>query len=329
MTKPRWLLLTHQLPSEPSNIRVKVWRKLQAFGAVPIKNSIYALPNRAESREDFEWLRKEIVQMKGDASVFLADPVSDSEDQEIIETFRKARAVEFDPLIKKAEEFARGIKNTLEGGPLGAESFHRLHKQWSGLRAEWERLQKIDYFQAPNGRKAEGAIKAVQKLIAQAEALRHKESPEAPAQIQPAKLKSKSWVTRTSPHIDRLACAWLVRRFVDQKARFKFVVAPHPPRSDEVRFDMPEAEFTHFGDWCTFETMTHRFGLEDPVLLSLAEIIHDVDLKDDKFGRPEAAGVALAIRGICQRYPGDARRLEAGIDLFEGVYAALAAEAKQ
>lgn len=329
MNKPKWLLLTHQLPSEPSNIRVKVWRKLQAFGAVPIKNSIYVLPNRAESREDFEWLRKEILQMKGDASVFLAGSISDSEDKEIMETFRKARAVEFDPLIEKAESLAQGIRDTVEGGPLGAEPFHRIHKQWSVLRAEWERLKKIDYFETPNSRKARGAIKAVQKLIEQAEAVRHKEPPEAPAQIQSAKLKGKVWVTRTSPHIDRLACAWLVRRFVDPKARFKFVTAPYQARPNEVRFDMPEGEFTHFGDWCTFETLVHRLRLHDPALAELAEIIHDIDLKDRKFGRPEASGVALAIRALCRRHANDEPRLAAGIDFFEGVYAALAAELKK
>lgn len=329
MTQPRWLLLTHQLPSDPSNIRVKVWRKLQAFGAVPIKNSIYVLPNRAESREDFEWLRKEIAQMKGDASVFLADSITDLEDKDIVEAFRRARSQEFEALIKKTTALAQGIKNTLEGGPPGDEAFRRLHRQWSVLRSEWERLHKIDFFEAPNRKKAESAIETAQQLISRAEALRRKGTPQPPAQVEGAKLKDKVWVTRASPHIDRLASAWLIRRHVDPAARFKFVAEPYAARRSEIRFDMSEAEFTHFGDWCTFETFLHRLKLSDPGLNELAEIIHDIDLKDEKFGRSEAHGVGMAVQGICRIHKKDSVRLDAGIAFFDALYAAVAANGEK
>lgn len=323
MKKALWLLLTHQLPSEPSNIRVKVWRRLQALGSVPVKNSVYLLPNRPETREDFEWLRKEITQMKGDASIFLADSITDIDDREIVEAFRKARAGEFELLIKKAVALAQGFENALQGGPPSEEVFQRFQKQWTVLRAEWERLHRIDFFEAPNRKKAGNVIETLQRLQVRAEALRRRKAPEPPSRIEPAALKGRVWVTRNSPHIDRLASAWLVRRHVDPAARFKFIAEPYAPRRGEVRFDMGEAEFTHFGDWCTFETFVRRLRLSDPALLELAEIVHDIDLKDEKFGRPEAAGVGLAVQGLCRLHKKDEDRLEAGIALFEAVYAAL------
>lgn len=323
MTNALWLLLTHQLPSEPSNIRVKVWRRLQALGSVPVKNSIYLLPNRPETREDFEWLRKEITQMKGDASIFLADSITDIDDREIVAAFRKARAAEFELLIKQAVALAQGFENALQGGSPSEEALQRFQKRWTVLRAEWERLHRIDFFEAPNRKKAGNVIETLQRLQVRAEALRRRKAPEPPDHIEPPALKGRVWVTRSSPHIDRLASAWLVRRYVDPAARFKFIAEPYAPRRGEVRFDMGEAEFTHFGDWCTFETFVRRLRLSDPALLELAEIVHDIDLKDEKFGRPEAAGVGLAVQGLCRLHKKDEDRLEAGIALFEAVYAAL------
>lgn len=323
MKKARWLLLSHQLPSEPSSIRVKVWRRLQALGAVPVKNSIYVLPNRPETREDFDWLRKEIAQMKGDASIFLADSITDLDDREIVEAFCKARAAEFEPLIKKAATLAQCFENALQGGAPGEETFQRFHKQWTALSSEWERLRRIDFFEAPNRKKVESVVQTLRRLLARAEAMRRRKAPEPPDHIEPAALKGRVWVTRSSPHIDRLASAWLVRRYVDPAARFKFISEPYAPRRGEVRFDMGEAEFTHFGDWCTFETFVRRLRLSDPALLELAEIVHDIDLKDEKFGRLEAAGVGLAVQGLCRLHKRDEDRLEAGIALFEAVYAAL------
>lgn len=323
MNKSHWLLLVYQLPSSPSNIRVKVWRKLQALGAIPIKNTIYVLPNQPETREDFEWLRKEIIQLKGAASVFLADSITDIEEKEIIADFQKARDGEFKELIAGTASLCQVIVNTLEGGSPGEDAFQRLHKQWSGLRAEWERLQKIDFFGAADRKRAETGIRKAQKLIQEAEALRRKETPPPPEPIESSSLKGCLWVTRDSPHIDRLASAWLIRRYIEPSARFKFVTEPYVPCRGEIRFDMSEAEFTHFGDWCTFETFLNRLKLDDPALSELAEIIHDIDLKDGKFGRPEAQGISLALQGLYGLHKKDPARLEAGIAFFDALYAAL------
>src|SRR5258708_3238286 len=243
----RWLLLTHQLPSEPSKIRVKVWKKLQFLGAVPIKNSVYVLPNRTGTREDFEWLRKDIVRMKGEASVFLADSVTGTDDKDMIKAFQDTRAKDFDLFIHTSQDLVDSLLSALQGGHLDKRRLDQLEKAWTAQKAEWERLEKIDFFDAPNRRTAGALVIRAQNLFQGAKALSSKENPEPPHPLEKGNLKQRLWVTRASPHIDRLACAWLIRRFIDPPARFKFVTEPYRPKSSrEIRFDMAEGEFTHF-----------------------------------------------------------------------------------
>ncbi len=320
----RWLLLTHQLPSEPSKIRVKVWKKLQFLGAVPIKNSVYVLPNRTGTREDFEWLRKDIVRMKGEASVFLADSVTGTDDKDIIKAFQETRAKDFDLFIHTSQDLVDSLLSALQGGHLDKRRLDQLEKAWTAQKAEWERLEKIDFFDAPNRRTAGALVIRAQNLFQGAKALSSKENPEPPHPLEKGNLKQRLWVTRASPHIDRLACAWLIRRFIDPPARFKFVTEPYRPKSSrEIRFDMAEGEFTHFGGWCSFETFLHRLNLKDPALGAMGEIVHDIDLKDKKFNRLEASGISHAIRGLCRLHKGDLKRLEAGIEFFDAIYAAI------
>lgn len=326
--KQRWLLLTHRLPDRPSNLRVRVWRRLQALGAVPIKNSVYVLPDRASTREDFDWLRKDIVQSGGEATVFTGDSAAEKDDAEIVRDFREARAKEYSLLAERVEAFCERLQGALAGGHLECDALKKLERSWPDLRLEWDRVVKIDFFGAPAKRPAAAAIARAQRLLERARSLSVDAAPAPPGPVAAKELKGKVWVTRKSPHVDRLASAWLVRRFVDPKAAFKFVAPPYAARRGELCFDMADAEFTHFGDWCTFETLIHRLRLSGPALSALAEIIHDIDLKDRKYSRPEAPGVALAVRGLCRRFPEDHARSEAGVDFFEGLYSALEAEVK-
>src|SRR6476661_986702 len=129
------------------------------------------------------------------------------------------------------------------------------------------------------------------------------------------------WVTRDGVNVDRIASAWLIRRFIDKRARFKFVPARgYRPKAGELRFDMFEAEYTHAGEDCTFQTLTQRFGLRDRALGAIGEIVHDIDCKDDRFNRPETAGTAAMIRGIVQARDDDRDRIERGATLFDDLY---------
>jgi len=174
----------------------------------------------------------------------------------------------------------------------------------------------LDHFGAPGRRVAETALKRARQ--------RHRPAgPRAAASRPTRPVHGRSWVTRSGVHVDRIACAWLIRRFIDPKARFRFVVAQDArTAADELRFDMFEAEYTHEGDRCSFETLVARFGLADPGLAVIGELVHDIDCKDGKFGRSETAGLERMIAGIVRRHSGDDARLERGAAVLDDLYEA-------
>jgi hypothetical protein len=131
-----------------------------------------------------------------------------------------------------------------------------------------------------------------------------------------------TWVTRQGVQVDRIASGWLIQRFIDPKARFKFVAARgYQPTPGELRFDMFDAEYTHVGDACTFQTLVRRFVIEDAAVRAIAEIVHDIDCKDEQFGRPETAGIASLVRGIVAAHVEDETRLERGGAILDDFYA--------
>lgn len=144
-----------------------------------------------------------------------------------------------------------------------------------------------------------------------------------PSAAGPDRIKPGTvWVTRADVHVDRIACAWLIKRFIDKRARFNFVSAKaYVPRSGERRFDMYEAEYTHVGNDCSFQTLVRRFDLRDRALSAIGEIVHDIDFKDDRFTRPETAGTAAVIRAIAESIREDNKRIERGSALFDDLYA--------
>jgi hypothetical protein len=294
-------MLIHQLPPKPDYFRVKVRRRLHRLGAVALKNSVYLLPRRTETREDFEWLVREIQAEGGEATLCRGALLAGTSDEEVEAMFRDERETDYGAIASDARALAGR-------GEASDEELARL-------RRRLEETERIDYFDAPGRADAERAL---------ADAAR----PPSPA-AEPAvpesgarAVRGATWVTRTGIKVDRIASAWLIRRFIDPAARFKFVPAKgYRPAAGELRFDMFQAEYTHEGDRCSFETLLTRFGLADPALRALGEIVHDVDCKDDKFGRPESPGIASLIDGLALAYPDDAERLERGAAVFEGLYA--------
>jgi hypothetical protein len=312
----RWLLLIHQLPSKPAYLRVKVWRRLQALGAVAVKSTVYALPAGEQAQEDFEWLLKEISDGGGEGMIWEARLVDGLSDDDVRALFNAARGDDYDAVAKEA----RGVASALDpdGPPAGiAEARARLTK----LRAEAAKVAAIDFFGA-NGREAvEGLLSGLEARLRKAEAMA--EDPQEPAAGPAAAdtLKGRVWVTRRGAFVDRIASAWLIRRFIDPEARFKFVAARgYEAQAGELRFDMFDGEYTHEGDRCTFEVLLARAGLDDPALSAIAEIVHDIDLKDGKFGRDEAGGIARVVEGIAAAYKDDAKRLERGSAVLDDLY---------
>jgi len=308
-----WLLLIHQLPPHPAYFRVKIWRQLQGLGAVALKNSVYALPLSEETREDFQWVVRQIVAGGGEASVVEALFVDGLTDGEIRERFRQARNEDY----AKLQEEILVIQKAL---PKNQDEIHKgeVEVQLAKLRKRYADLQAIDFFEA-------GGAAEVRTQIGRLETRLAPESPgsQSSATWDIKDLHGRTWVTRKGMHVDRIACAWLIRRFIDPEARFRFLEPKSTvARKGELRFDMFEGEFTHEGDWCSFETLVHRLGLEDPALHALGEIIHDIDLKDAKFKRPEVSGFDRAILGVALLHQKDEARLAAGSGVLDAFYAA-------
>jgi len=312
-----WLLLIHQIPPKPDYFRVKVGRRLQRIGAVAIKSSVYVLPATEQALEDFQWLLREITEGGGEASICRSTFVDGLTDGDIEGLFHDARSRDYEEIAADARATLKtlpsGRKPTREQRAAGEDALSKLRKRVAAVAS-------IDFF---GTRERSGAAEALGAIEARlrpptAEAAARTSSPE---QDRP---RGRTWVTRQGIFVDRIASAWLIRRFIDPEARFKFVAPQgYRPRPAELRFDMFEAEYTHDGDRCTFETLLRRFGLEDRALAEIAEIVHDIDLKDGKFGREDAAGIERVLAGVAAAYPDDAARLERGAQLFDGLYALL------
>jgi hypothetical protein len=312
----RWLLLIHQLPAKPAYFRVKVWRRLQAIGAVAVKNAVYALPCDEQTQEDFEWLLREITEGGGEAVVCEARLIDGLSDEEVRALFNRARGEDYDAIAKEARSIAAEL-----GDAPPPDKRAEAKAQLSRLKNRLAQVVAIDFFGAERRPPAEGLLAELEERVA--EPATPEPSEAAPREIQALQnIRGRTWVTREGVFVDRIASAWLIRRFIDPQAQFKFVPAKgYQPESGELRFDMFEAEFTHQGDRCTFEVLLEQAGLADPGLQAIAEIVHDIDLKDAKFGRDEAVGIASLIAGIARAHPRDEDRLEQGFALFENLYA--------
>jgi hypothetical protein len=310
----RWLLLIHQIPPKPDYFRVKIWRRLQRLGAVAIKNSVYVLPKNEQTQEDFQWVLREVVESGGDASLCEARFVDGLSDDEVMQLFRSAREEDYQEISRDLERITTSLskktKTNSENRKQLALELERIHKRMAEVTA-------IDFFNASGRESAERVIFALDAQLQEGSPA----GKAAKAKQQLQDFQGRTWVTRKGIHVDRMASAWLIRRFIDPSARFKFVPAKgYQPEPGEIRFDMYEAEFTHEGDRCTFEVLLERVGLSDPGLGPIAQIVHDIDLKDGKFAREETPGIDRIIAGIAMANKDDEARLARGTAVFDDLY---------
>ena len=291
----RWLLLIHQIPPKPNYLRVKVWRRLQRLGAVALKNSVYVLPRREGTLEQFHWMRREIASDGGEATLVEARFVEGMDDDELVASFHAAREADYAQIVEEA----RAV-----GEPSEAD-LTRLRRRLTEVAA-------IDFFGAQGRSKVEALLDGLEARLAK---------PKAEAR-EGGEYRGRTWVTRKGIHVDRIASAWLIRRFIDAAAKVKFVDAKaYKHRPGELRFDMFEGEFTHEGEHCSFEVLLERLGPQgDAALRAIAEIIHDLDLDDEKYARPAAAGVGRLLAGIAAGHAEDEARLERGSALLDDLY---------
>jgi len=308
VAEPRWLLLGHQLPTSSSNARVKIWRRLQQIGAVPTRNSVYVLPNTEQCREDFEWIRTEIVALGGEATVFAADAISAGGADDIVTVFRSTREQDYRALMAEMARLRPSGKTTRRSASGRKAQISRVVR---AVRDRFRAIERIDFFDAPAREDAAAALAALEASTA-----RQPPPPSVSSPLSAASFHSRRWVTRPRPGVDRMASAWLIRRFIDPNARFAFT---DRPGGEDVPFDMYTGEFSHQGDQCTFEVLAARFRLTSPAVVSVARIVHDLDMKDGKYGPPEAPAVERLVEGLRASYADDAALLEQGITMFDAL----------
>ncbi len=309
----RWLLLIHQIPPKPSYFRAKVLRRIQRIGAVAIKNSVYALPRNEQTQEDFRWVAREIVEEGGEATLCTARLVEGLRDEQVEALFQTARDTDYSQI---AEEARRIRDETPSKLGRGDERRPELEAELARLKKRLGEILAIDFFGAPGREAADSAVLVLEKRL-QIDAPKASKSSLRPERQA---YQGRTWATRKNIHVDRIASAWLIRNFIDDKATFKFVTGQdYKPKGNEVTFDMFEAHFTHVGDRCSFEVLLEQFELREPGLGAIAEIVHDIDVKDGKFGRAEAPGIASLVAGIALAHRDDDARLELGGAMFDAL----------
>ncbi len=313
----RWLVLLMSLPPTPTRHRVGVWRKLKRMGALNLRGSAWILPERPETTERFHWLLQEIQSFGGGATLLRVNGIDTMTDEQVLALFHEARAAEYMAVQRDCREILARLDRT-SSSRGGIEP---LRTKLDALKRELDRLRAIDYFETPVRARVQALwdttgqrLQRVQSRPARASAAGRRRTALPP--------RGSTWVTRPRPHIDRIGSAWLIKRFLDPEATFAFADRADAAKKG-VPFDVLGAEFGHHGEDCTFETLLKRYGVKDRRLQVIAEIVHEADLDDGKFMRPEARGIELAVSGLVAAIADDHELLERGMGLFGGLYAAL------
>ena len=305
-----WIVFSYSLPSKASSSpRVTLWRRLQRSGAITPKAGVYVLPDRDECVEAFQWLAQEVQQAKGEAVVMRVERFEGLTDPQIIELFRDSCRKKYSEIESEEAEVEKAIHATKKS-KNNSGILERLGK----LRKKYAEVAQVDFFESSEGASVALKLRGIQQALR-----RGTSSVQTVSPVTLSEYRDNRWVTRPRPHVDRLACAWLIRRFIDPKAEIRYATDPMP---NEVTFDMRGAEFGHIEDRCTFETMLSAFNLNEPALHVVAEIVHDIDIRDGRYARPEIGGIDIVLKGWLLAGLSDSELESRGVALFDGLYTA-------
>ena len=303
MKSASWLLLLFSLPANRNTERVAVWRRLKKTGAVQIKTSTYLLPDEPAQYEQFQWLAQQIRDYGGDSTLVRAQEIEGLTREKLVAMFNEARNKDYAELKKALQRIVtHGRKSDPE---TTAGELERLTRQFRGIR-------EVDFFDSPRGHEVAMLLRRVEgpKRTRRAAVLDAKD------------YQGKTWLTRPRPEIDRVGSAWLISKFIDQKPKFVFATTAEAIPA-AIPFDMLDAEFSHHGNCCTFETLTKRFAIPDKAIRKIGEMIHDADLDDDQFQRVEAVGIDHVLKGWGKEGVPDEEILRRGFQCFDALYAFL------
>jgi hypothetical protein len=304
-----WVVFSYSLPAQAgSTPRVTLWRRLRRYGAISPTGSVYLLPANPDCVEAFQWLAQEIRQAQGEALVMHVSQFAGLTDAQMIELFNEARQAEYEEIQTQAAVLAQQLDDEAVESTAVRASLEKLQKQHADIAS-------VDYFHCAKGAVVAAQLRSLAQRLLPGEWV-------TPV-VEPAVLtdyQGQKWVTRPRPHVDRLACAWLIRRFIDPQAPIRY---SEQPEANEVAFDMSDGRFGHVGNLCTFEVMLRAFNLDEAGLLLLAEIVHEIDLRDGRYPRPEVTGVDAILRGWLLKNLSDLELESHGLALFDGLFAGL------
>ncbi len=305
-----WVAFSYSLPSkEGSSPRVALWRRLRRLGALPIAGGTQILPARDECIEYFQWLAQEIRAANGEAAVMRVRELQGMTDQQLVALFCEARAEDYRHIESHVSELRQIAEESREIDPL------QVREKLARLRHRLGEIARIDYFDCPEGKRVASSLDEIERALSPSPVVTDS-VPHADAE----RFRDRRWVTRPHPYVDRLACIWFIRHFINPNARIRY---SGQIAKDEVGFDMDAGTFGRHGNLCTFETMKAAFAVEGPGLQSLAEIVHEIDLHDGRYARPEVAGVEMVLKGWSKAALSDAELEMRGISLFEGLFTSL------
>ena len=303
--KLTWLLLLLRLPATHKAERVAMWRKLKRFGAIQIQTSTYVLPDEPALYELFQWLTQEIRSAGGDATLVRAREIEGLPNEKLIELFNTARAKEY-ATLRESLRGALSHRRKTRTSPAVGDNLDRVRKQFREIR-------QTDFFNCPRAQDVEMLLRKIEGTqLGEASV----------SKVATRDYRGRTWVTRPRPEIDRVGSGWLIRKFIDPKAKFIFAKRI-PANCRAVSFDMLDAEFSHHGEDCTFETLLKRFRIQDKAAHKIGEMIHDADLDDEKFQRTECIGIDRVLKGWAREGISDQEILRHGLQCFDGLYAFL------
>ncbi len=318
-----WLLFFYTVPAKPTGSRTKIWRRLTKIGAVKLKSAVYLLPDTEEHTETLTWLVAEISSLGGEGAFAKSRTIEPFSEIELIDLFNRQCDQRFSHLSEKLDRLERKISGYT--GKIGPK---RLADQLNKLEREFSNLKKTDFFASKVGIELEKRIKQVKDAIDHLTVADKKQIPAADSRQSIPLLKKdnyqrKIWVTRKNPFVDRMACGWLIKSFIDSEAGFAFIDDnyPLPVTAHQITYDITRGDFTHVNDLCTFEVMLIAFGLQNPELTRMARIVHAIDLHDESRSYPEAEGLERILTGIQKTATDSNRALAQGMDVFAALYA--------
>jgi uncharacterized protein with PIN domain len=320
-----WLLFCHSLPAKPASGRAKIWRKLNKIGAIKLKGAVYLLPFSEEHRERLQWLLAEVTALGGEGAFAESDYIEPLSNEEIIALFHNQSEAKYRQLNELFDEIAQEIARiTAEKAVKPKQIYNRIGK----LERKLFKIKKTDFFAAPYGLELQRRLQILKQEVDRLSLKKNNGNsnghrPELVRNIE--EFRGKTWVTRSNPFVDRMASAWLIKNYIDPQARFAFISNEQEAAEEEgcITYDISGGDFTHISDLCTFEVLIQAFNLSAPGLARVAELVHALDLHDQKGRHPEIEGVEAVLRGIRQTASNSHEALEKGMEIFAALHATL------